>query len=201
MTGSVSPVGTIATLYVATGTTRLSDSPLAMFANRTLPFTRMSAGGTAATCATVSDALPLGTAERSFLNTVTSGLPELCAGRCTTTSQLELALTEKVRSRMTSPSEVNVTFRLPAATLDGPATSAVLTPFATESPSTETSSTLPGKPWTTNISAESAARSEEHTSELQSHSDLVCRLLLEKKKKKKYLDSNDKNTNKRKQIK
>src|SRR5438034_2353279 len=34
-------------------------------------------------------------------------------------------------------------------------------------------------------------RSEEHTSELQSHSDLVCRLLLEKKKKKK----NKNNTN------
>src|SRR5947207_8934125 len=31
---------------------------------------------------------------------------------------------------------------------------------------------------------ESIGRSEEHTSELQSHSDLVCRLLLEKKKKK-----------------
>src|SRR5947207_9092560 len=30
-------------------------------------------------------------------------------------------------------------------------------------------------------------RSEEHTSELQSHSDLVCRLLLEKKKKNKNL--------------
>src|SRR5436190_7638724 len=29
----------------------------------------------------------------------------------------------------------------------------------------------------------SKERSEEHTSELQSHSDLVCRLLLEKKKK------------------
>src|SRR6267142_4736752 len=29
-------------------------------------------------------------------------------------------------------------------------------------------------------------RSEEHTSELQSHVNLVCRLLLEKKKKKKY---------------
>src|SRR5438132_5446362 len=29
-------------------------------------------------------------------------------------------------------------------------------------------------------------RSEEHTSELQSHSDLVCRLLLEKKKTKNY---------------
>src|SRR5260370_27867573 len=31
--------------------------------------------------------------------------------------------------------------------------------------------------------AEPAARSEEHTSELQSHLNLVCRLLLEKKKK------------------
>src|SRR5437773_9313332 len=31
-----------------------------------------------------------------------------------------------------------------------------------------------------------APRSEEHTSELQSHHDLVCRLLLEKKKKKTY---------------
>src|SRR5260221_6516889 len=30
---------------------------------------------------------------------------------------------------------------------------------------------------------ERVERSEEHTSELQSHSDLVCRLLLEKKKK------------------
>src|SRR5206468_5298957 len=30
-------------------------------------------------------------------------------------------------------------------------------------------------------------RSEEHTSELQSRSDLVCRLLLEKKKKKKKI--------------
>src|SRR5438132_10590218 len=30
-------------------------------------------------------------------------------------------------------------------------------------------------------------RSEEHTSELQSHSDLVCRLLLEKKKRKQRL--------------
>src|SRR5260221_2069191 len=31
--------------------------------------------------------------------------------------------------------------------------------------------------------ADYVGRSEEHTSELQSHSDLVCRLLLEKKKK------------------
>src|SRR5438034_4746271 len=33
-------------------------------------------------------------------------------------------------------------------------------------------------------------RSEEHTSELQSHSDLVCRLLLEKKKKKQNTKKN-----------
>src|SRR2546427_2575939 len=33
------------------------------------------------------------------------------------------------------------------------------------------------------------ARSEEHTSELQSQSNLVCRLLLEKKKKKKIKSS------------
>src|SRR5260370_28059085 len=33
------------------------------------------------------------------------------------------------------------------------------------------------------------SRSEEHTSELQSHLNLVCRLLLEKKKKKKNRDT------------
>src|SRR5438034_3014499 len=36
----------------------------------------------------------------------------------------------------------------------------------------------------------SLERSEEHTSELQSHSDLVCRLLLEKKKKHNVADLN-----------
>src|SRR5208283_5725428 len=40
-------------------------------------------------------------------------------------------------------------------------------------------------------------RSEEHTSELQSHHDLVCRLLLEKKKKKKN-KAKDKKKKKRK---
>src|SRR2546427_8731223 len=35
----------------------------------------------------------------------------------------------------------------------------------------------------------SAMRSEEHTSELQSQSNLVCRLLLEKKKKKDLTDT------------
>src|SRR5438034_7034982 len=36
----------------------------------------------------------------------------------------------------------------------------------------------------THMALEVSKRSEEHTSELQSHSDLVCRLLLEKKKTK-----------------
>src|SRR5437773_8586255 len=37
--------------------------------------------------------------------------------------------------------------------------------------------------WAAEDSVMTALRSEEHTSELQSHHDLVCRLLLEKKKK------------------
>src|SRR5438034_1905150 len=41
------------------------------------------------------------------------------------------------------------------------------------------------------------ARSEEHTSELQSHSDLVCRLLLEKKKKKTNRTQSQRKTNTR----
>src|SRR5712664_4275005 len=40
-------------------------------------------------------------------------------------------------------------------------------------------------------------RSEEHTSELQSRSDLVCRLLLEKKKKKNYKKKNNKKKQKK----
>src|SRR5438034_2477158 len=49
--------------------------------------------------------------------------------------------------------------------------------FYEPSTRTRTSFEIAGK-W---LSAD--VRSEEHTSELQSHSDLVCRLLLEKKKK------------------
>src|SRR5438132_4599440 len=43
-------------------------------------------------------------------------------------------------------------------------------------------------PESSSDSLESGKRSEEHTSELQSHSDLVCRLLLEKKKKEKQTE-------------
>src|SRR5260221_8955596 len=41
---------------------------------------------------------------------------------------------------------------------------------------------LVGVPIMGSPTKEAVERSEEHTSELQSHSDLVCRLLLEKKK-------------------
>src|SRR5437870_6187615 len=41
-----------------------------------------------------------------------------------------------------------------------------------------------GEAWSTARRATSPSRSEEHTSELQSRGHLVCRLLLEKKKKK-----------------
>src|SRR2546430_9892203 len=41
-------------------------------------------------------------------------------------------------------------------------------------------------PWIGLSSPRAGARSEEHTSELQSQSNLVCRLLLEKKKKNEY---------------
>src|SRR5215211_8778441 len=44
-------------------------------------------------------------------------------------------------------------------------------------------------------------RSEEHTSELQSHSDLVCRLLLEKKKKKKKRQTKKKKKKKKQKTK
>src|SRR5438270_3482392 len=44
---------------------------------------------------------------------------------------------------------------------------------------------LPSSSSCATSSIDSRSRSEEHTSELQSQSNLVCRLLLEKKKKKK----------------
>src|SRR2546428_2393115 len=41
------------------------------------------------------------------------------------------------------------------------------------------------------VTVRAQQRSEEHTSELQSRSDLVCRLLLEKKKKKLVAEEDD----------
>src|SRR2546427_3015618 len=47
----------------------------------------------------------------------------------------------------------------------------------------------PRWPWASSVDTNrfQPARSEEHTSELQSQSNLVCRLLLEKKKRSRYL--------------
>src|SRR2546427_3734969 len=51
---------------------------------------------------------------------------------------------------------------------------------------------LADRPYLNRFFASALSRSEEHTSELQSQSNLVCRLLLEKKKNKqyKYIDHN-----------
>src|SRR5436190_11253759 len=46
-----------------------------------------------------------------------------------------------------------------------------------------------GKALRLELLREAEGRSEEHTSELQSHSDLVCRLLLEKKKNRLHIAS------------
>src|SRR5207249_10847928 len=55
---------------------------------------------------------------------------------------------------------------------------------APRSPSSASSCISGGVPISRYIRAQVTSRSEEHTSELQSRFDLVCRLLLEKKKKK-----------------
>src|SRR5438132_4740744 len=47
----------------------------------------------------------------------------------------------------------------------------------------------PAAPLRGGSGSEARRRSEEHTSELQSHSDLVCRLLIEKKNSTKVLPS------------
>src|SRR5437588_4812706 len=63
-----------------------------------------------------------------------------------------------------------------------------LFPYTTLFRSSPATSVCPCKPYLRNcpthcaqVMGAAGTRSEEHTSELQSHSDLVCRLLLEKK--------------------
>src|SRR5688572_32477865 len=57
-------------------------------------------------------------------------------------------------------------------------------------PSAASTRPRPTRAWAAS-SCVTAGRSEEHTSELQSQSNLVCRLLLEKKKKKKTHKKHD----------
>src|SRR2546430_9365036 len=54
--------------------------------------------------------------------------------------------------------------------------------------------------WLSTDAVDFADRSEEHTSELQSQSNLVCRLLLEKKKKIRYQLRRSKNDNTRPRL-
>src|SRR4051812_49597928 len=56
-------------------------------------------------------------------------------------------------------------------------------PVIVSQPASQT--VLPGASASLSVTAPGRTRSEEHTSELQSHVNLVCRLLLEKKKNKK----------------
>src|SRR2546421_5002084 len=76
----------------------------------------------------------------------------------------------------------------PYTTLFRSAFSSVNAPSATSSASAAATAVRADRAATQNVSSAPTAslngkRSEEHTSELQSRSDLVCRLLLEKKKK------------------
>src|SRR5260221_6524492 len=67
-----------------------------------------------------------------------------------------------------------------------------LFPYTTLFRSVSTSAVSSRKVWSLPCRARHSpmSRSEEHTSELQSHSDLVCRLLLEKKKSHDSIQSN-----------
>src|SRR5438034_2714191 len=67
--------------------------------------------------------------------------------------------------------------RLPSSTSPSTATPRAVTVTMSTTSKPLATSPEPGE-------AHVSVRSEEHTSELQSHSDLVCRLLLEKKKTK-----------------
>src|SRR5258708_22545818 len=97
------------------------------------------------------------------------------AGSCTTA----------IEGANTSPSDTPSAWRRPASSLRWVA-SATLTTMLSPKPST--ASTRPrssiGESIVVRV-ADATHRSEEHTSELQSPDHLVCRLLLEKKKKQK----------------
>src|SRR5207249_6473342 len=76
-----------------------------------------------------------------------------------------------------------------------PGAAAAESPFQSPNPRTAVAATSTTLTWITTCgiftssvpSTFTTSRSEEHTSELQSRFDLVCRLLLEKKKTQKYL--------------
>src|SRR6478609_248518 len=121
-----------------------------MLAKRTLPFTLMSAGGTAAVWATVTAALFAGTPLTEFGNWVTIGCFDAAVCRCTTTSELDpLSVRTVLVATTFPPASVKVTVCVPAATWNGPTTFAVATLAASWSPSMATSIDVAGRPCTT----------------------------------------------------
>src|SRR5437588_5850392 len=86
-----------------------------------------------------------------------------------------------------SPSPITTITRLSRFSMR--AASAMPTPTERPWPSAPVEASTPAI-----FAASGWPRSEEHTSELQSHSDLVCRLLLEKKKKQKNVILKEKKT-------
>src|SRR5690349_23833999 len=72
-----------------------------------------------------------------------------------------------------------------------------LFPYTTLSDLSSTASTACAGPESSTLGRPGHRRSEEHTSELQSRRDLVCRLLLEKKKRTKDEQHNHKAQNRR----
>src|SRR5690606_39349304 len=101
----------------------------------------------------------------------------------------QLAIRRRSAAAITSGStDGDTTKRAPASTLrsTSAAVSTVPAPTSTSGGTREASrSTTSRAPFVVSVSSRLRipARSEEHTSELQSRENLVCRLLLEKKKK------------------
>src|SRR3989449_6695983 len=103
-----------------------------------------------------------------------------CIQRRTTGSVVSLALRSTGRSTLATPANARSRVATSATTLS------TFTPWAT-SLARSGSRSIPLSSWSQSPPParwSSAARSEEHTSELQSRLHLVCRLLLEKKKQK-----------------
>src|SRR5467141_4943303 len=122
--------------------------------------------------------------ETAQLTSMFSDLASTSPTPATTCSKLEVGGAEggTVGSRLGRVRAIEIIARIAATA----ATIGRTVLFMTESPSSRFSPFL------------RSVRSEEHTSELQSHLNLVCRLLLEKKKKKKKKNTNKKKTKKKK---
>src|SRR4051812_6768859 len=117
--------------------------------------------------------------KRPVATMITDGIAKNDAYASADASIIALSAMNSLPARMTIAFQsANVRSRRPGSGTDGSRCSGCGDGLLAESSRTASSAT--GR----SISR-AARRSEEHTSELQSHVNLVCRLLLEKKKKKK----------------